>query len=710
MEVRNGAGVGTYRGYMGGNSGGVGAALITDAKSRWDASGSIWVGNSGSGTLDVLNGGVVSSAGNGYLAFSNNTTGSATVSGAGSLWSMNDHLYIGGNGAAPGGSGQLVLQNGGKVTAIGVVLYNTGIMTLGANATLSGPLTVLGGAIETANNITFANDFTLGTGGVVIRTNGFNSTFSGAISGSGGLTKSSGIPPAGAGTLTLTGNSTYSGPTAIFGGGQGGKLVVDGSIASAVTINNTGTLGGSGTVGGITINSGGILAPGDSPGILTVNGNYNQTSGGVLNVEIGGATPGTRFDQVAVSGSATVGGTLNLSLVNGFRPIVGQTFKIITSSSENGNFSTINSSGFTVSSNASATGITLTVTSVVPGIPVITSSTKASGTQGQPLPTYQITATDSPTSFGATPLPAGLSVNSTNGIISGTPSAAGNYDVTISAMNSVGTGSALLTLTISAAPPLTPSTLANISTRLRVETGDNVLIAGFIVTGTQPKKVILRAIGPSLPFADRLANPTMELRDADGGLVDSNDNWVDSLNQQAIIDSTIPPTNDLESAILATLPANNAAYTAIVRGVNNGTGIGVVEVYDLDTSASSKLANVATRGLVQTGDNVLFAGMIVVGQTSQKVIIRALGPSVPVPGNLADPTLELHDANGALLEANDNWVDSPNKQAIIDSTIPPPHNLESAIVRTLTPANYTAIVRGVNNTTGIAVVEVYALN
>jgi hypothetical protein len=259
-------------------------------------------------------------------------------------------------------------------------------------------------------------------------------------------------------------------------------------------------------------------------------------------------------------------------------------------------------------------------------------------------------------------------------------------------------------------PSPTPARLANISTRLRVETGDNALIGGFIVTGTPAKKVILRAIGPSLPFADRLANPTMELRDSDGGLLDSNDNWVDSLNQQAIIDSTIPPKNDLESAILVTLAANNSRYTAIVRGVDNGTGTGVVEVYDLDTSANSKLANISTRGLVQGGDNVLIAGTIVVGQASQKVIIRALGPSVPVPGNLADPLLELHDNNGALLEANDNWVDSPNKQAIIDSTIPPTNNLESAIVRTLTPANYTAIVRGVNDTTGIAVVEVYALN
>ena len=135
-----------------------------------------------------------------------------------------------------------------------------------------------------------------------------------------------------------------------------------------------------------------------------------------------------------------------------------------------------------------------------------------------------------------------------------------------------------------------------------------------------------------------------------------------------------------------------------------------MEAYDLDRSADSKLANISTRGLVQTGDNVLFAGDIVLGQVAQKVLIRALGPSVPVPGAMADPTLELRDGNGSLLEANDNWVDSPNKQAIIDSTIPPTNNLESAIVRTLSPANYTAIVRGANNTTGIAVVEVYALN
>lgn len=259
---------------------------------------------------------------------------------------------------------------------------------------------------------------------------------------------------------------------------------------------------------------------------------------------------------------------------------------------------------------------------------------------------------------------------------------------------------------------IVPTTLANISTRLRVETGDNVLIGGFIVTGSQDKKVIIRAIGPSLPFGDRLADPTLELRDASGALIEANDNWVDSPNKQAIIASTIPPANDFESAIVATLPANNAGYTAIVRGANNNTGIGVVEAYDLDTNANSKLANISTRGLVQTGDNVLIAGTIILGQAPQKVIVRAIGPSLPIVGKLENPTLELRDQNGALLEANDDWVDSPNKQAIIDSTIPPSNDLESAIVATLgaNASSYTAIVRGVGGTTGIAVVEVYALN
>ena len=255
----------------------------------------------------------------------------------------------------------------------------------------------------------------------------------------------------------------------------------------------------------------------------------------------------------------------------------------------------------------------------------------------------------------------------------------------------------------------TPSNLANISTRLRVEAGDNVLIGGFIVTGTEPKKVIVRAIGPSLPVSDALMDPILELRDASGNVIRSNDNWR-SDQEKEITATGIPPSNDAESAIVETLPANGAAYTAVVRGVNNGTGVGLVEVYDLDRTVDSKLANISTRGLVQTGENVMIAGTIVLGESSERVLVRAIGPSLPIEGKLADPALELRDGSGTLIHANDNWR-SDQETAIKATTIPPTNDLESATIEALPAgAAYTAIVRGVNDATGVALVEVYGLN
>lgn len=252
-------------------------------------------------------------------------------------------------------------------------------------------------------------------------------------------------------------------------------------------------------------------------------------------------------------------------------------------------------------------------------------------------------------------------------------------------------------------------TLGNISTRLAVGTGDNALIGGFIVTGSQPKKILLRAIGPSLPVAGALADPTLDLYDSSGKIIGANDNWRTS-QEAEIKATTIPPTNDLEAALVVTLPANNSGYTAVIRGVGAGTGVALVEAYDLDRSVDSKLANISTRGLVQTGDNVLIAGTIVLGPTPQKVLVRAIGPSLPVAGKLADPTLELRDANATLIRANDNWR-SDQEAAIIATTIPPTDDRESALIATL-PANasgYTAIVRGVDGSTGVALVEIYAL-
>jgi N-acetylneuraminic acid mutarotase len=248
---------------------------------------------------------------------------------------------------------------------------------------------------------------------------------------------------------------------------------------------------------------------------------------------------------------------------------------------------------------------------------------------------------------------------------------------------------------------------ANISTRLKVETGDNALIGGFIVTGAGSKRVILRAIGPSLPVSGALANPRLELYNGAGQLLAANDNWQDAPNKQEIIDSAIPPLNDLEAAILTTAAPGN--HTAIVRGDNDSTGVALVEVYDLEAGSDSKLANISTRGFVQIGDNVLIGGLILSGQEARKVIVRAIGPSLTVPGALADPTLELRDANGGLLASNDNWRTSQEAE-IIATTIPPSDDLESAVVQTLPAANYTAIVRGVSNTAGIALVEAYALD
>ena len=251
--------------------------------------------------------------------------------------------------------------------------------------------------------------------------------------------------------------------------------------------------------------------------------------------------------------------------------------------------------------------------------------------------------------------------------------------------------------------------LLNISTRLRVLGGDNALIAGFIITGTDPKTVIIRGIGPSLGavgLQGAMADPTLELHKGDGGLLTSNDNWRDD-QEAEIIATGIPPSDDLEAAIVSTL--NPGTYTAVLRGQNDATGIAVVEAYDLSVGSKATLANISTRGFVDTGDNILIGGFIV-GVVDARVIVRAIGPSLAqsVSGTLPDPTLELHNSNGTTVAFNDNWKDTQRTE-IEATTIPPSNDLESAIVQTIPPGAYTAVVRGTNNTTGIAVVEAYQL-
>jgi mono/diheme cytochrome c family protein len=263
-------------------------------------------------------------------------------------------------------------------------------------------------------------------------------------------------------------------------------------------------------------------------------------------------------------------------------------------------------------------------------------------------------------------------------------------------------------------PNPTGSRLANISARIRAGVGDDVVIGGFILRGGPDKRIMIRAMGPSLSssgITNVLADPILELHDSTGAVVATNDDWADNANQQEIVDTGIAPASPRESVILARLPSDNngVAYTAVLRDAGNTTGVGLLEVYDLDRGLDSRVLNISTRGRVDVGENVVIGGLIVAGQVSQKVIVRAIGPSLPVAGKLADPTLELHDGNGSLLASNDNWR-SAQEAEIIATTIPPSNDFESAIVAMLPPANYTAIVRGVNNTTGVALVEVYALN
>jgi hypothetical protein len=237
-----------------------------------------------------------------------------------------------------------------------------------------------------------------------------------------------------------------------------------------------------------------------------------------------------------------------------------------------------------------------------------------------------------------------------------------------------------------------------------------VLIGGFIITGTEAKRVILRAIGPSLTrrgVANALTDPILSLFDANDNLIAENDNWRDT-QQAEILATQIPPTDDRESAIVMILPPSR--YTALVVGKNSTSGIGLVELYDLDPTVGSILANISSRGFVGTGNNVLIAGFIIrPNGTSANVVLRAIGPSLSassVSGTLQDPTLELHDANGTLTAANDNWRDS--QEIVIQLTgLGPTDNRESAIFATLTAGNYTAIVRGRNQTTGVALVEVF---
>ena len=258
--------------------------------------------------------------------------------------------------------------------------------------------------------------------------------------------------------------------------------------------------------------------------------------------------------------------------------------------------------------------------------------------------------------------------------------------------------------------------LVNLSTRTVVGTGDQVAIDGFIIQGTagQTRRIAIRGLGPSLqvngvPVAGRLGDPTLELHSGNGATIATNDNWADAQGAE-IQSSGLAPPDAREATLIATLAPGN--YSAVLRGENGGTGVGLIEVYDLDASFDLRLGNLSARSFVGTDDQVLIGGLIV-RSVSKRLLLRALGPSLTaqgVTGALANPTLELRDANGALRAANDNWQDASNRNEITATGLAPTDTREAAVLTTSEPGSFTAIVRGAGNTTGVALLEAYLLD
>lgn len=363
----------------------------------------------------------------------------------------------------------------------------------------------------------------------------------------------------------------------------------------------------------------------------------------------------------------------------------------------------------TPSATATATpGSTPTATAIPTATATSTPTATATST---PTATATATPVSTPTATAtATSIPTATATATATATVAPTATATATATPTATPTS---TPTATATAIPTATPTATPAQLLNISTRARVLTGDNNLIGGFIITGNDPKKVLLLAKGPSInvggtPVPGRMSDPTLELHAGNGALMTSNDNWKDSPERAQIEASGLAPTDDHESAIIRTLAPG--VYTGVLTGKDNTTGIALIEIYDLEAN-NSLLANISSRGLVDTGDNVMIGGFIAGNQSANtRVLVRGIGPSLQgsVPNPLADPILELHDSNGNTLETNDNWKDSPERMAIEATGIPPSHDLESAILKPVSPAGYTAVLRGKNGT-GIAVVEIYNL-
>ena len=443
--------------------------------------------------------------------------------------------------------------------------------------------------------------------------------------------------------------------------------------------------GGTGKINGNVFN-GGSGSPGNSPGTFTIVGDYTQLPSGNLRIEL--ASPAAS-DLLAVSGQVALDGTLTVARLGGYVPSPADRFTILES-----------------------------------GQPIIGSFWNVFGGRVMAADrsgTFSVTLTNGGTSVELGDFRPGDVIDTDGDGMSdefeqrhfGNPTAADPE------ADNDGDGALNREEYLAGTNPRDASSspsrgeLLNISTRMRVGSGEKALIGGFIITGSEPKNVIVRAIGPSLVASglpDALLDPTLELFNGAGEPIASNNDWRDS-QQSEIEASTIPPSDDREAAIVATLAPGN--YTAVLRGSVDTIGVALVEVYDLAQGVPARLANISSRGFVETGDNVMIGGIIVGGAESDttRVIVRAIGPSLTaagVEGALLDPTLQLVDANGSAIVENDDW---PLGQAadLEFVGIHPTDDAEAAVLAALPAGNYTAIVRGTNDTTGVALIEFYRL-
>ncbi len=442
----------------------------------------------------------------------------------------------------------------------------------------------------------------------------------------------------------------------------------------------------------------------------------SSAKAGILTLDPGSPTytpPANFSDNTLVANTIIVGGLIDITGTTTVMPAEGNTATIAVS----GNYSAAAGEIFSVAykfaaDNNTGAPITYTLNGAVSGVPI----PPLAGTIEPGLHVYEGTAQQpTPASFPIAGNFLGeltLTFSSASPPPGNAPSVAapGTLDLLVQQIDFK-----LDVLPASIQPPAQP---LNISTRANVGTGDNALIGGIIITGNDTKQVVLRAIGPSLggSIAGVLEDPVLELFDIDGNLLATNDNWMDnSADDQTILtDNNLAPTEDAESALVANL--DPGAYTAIVRGTGDTTGVALVEAYDLDNGATdSKLANISTRGFVQTGDNVMIGGFILGGGGGgiAQVIVRGIGPSLAdngVSDVLADPFIEVFDQDGNSLASNDNWMDDPNMQTVQDQDLAPSDPNESALYDVLPAGAYTVILSGVGDTSGVGLVEAYDID